>query len=233
MILKHLKTAGLLLALVHLCLALQCNAQVKQMVDVQFVSFPILPDAQPVELIAAPGKTIEVELPGRSVSDIYRVERMGKWVIGKTEMDAEGNPVFRKYGEAPVIASKKQIILALCKGRKHEDGIELIVMDGNQKGFGGGKYLMYNASKVDIAGKLGDTKFMIDPGKHMIIQPKPNDIKRDRKFLHTFLFFRKDGAHRPFYSSTWRFGENVRNLVFIYHDPNNKRLRTHSIREHL
>lgn len=220
-------------ALCTLCLTLPILAQPEEKVEVRFVSFPKMPDAHPVELAIGPGKTIEVELPTNSVSDGYIVERPTHWALGKTTVNADNKPVFQQFGTAPTIAAKKQLVLVLLKGKTYEDGLELITMDGNDKGLGGGKYLLFNATKVDIAGRLGDIKFMIKPGQHNILEPKPSEEKGDRKFLHTYLYFRKDDEAKPFYSSTWRFNTSVRSLIFVYHDPNTQQLRTHSIRDYL
>lgn len=230
-----MKFPSIILALVlfQWCTILPASAQPQEQVQVQFVSFPIIQNAHPVELWVGPEKAIEVELPSRAVSKVYTVNRQNLWALGKSSLGPDQKPIFKTFGKAPATASSKQLILVICKGANYEDGLELIALDANQKDFAGGKYLMYNATKVDIAGSLGEDKFMIKPGHHIMMAPKPNEVKRDKKYLHAYLYFRKGGEAQPFYSSTWRYNETVRCFTFIYHDPENQRLKTHSIRDYL
>ena len=55
----------------------------------------------------------------------------------------------------------------------------------------------------------------------------------DRKFAIATLFFKKGEKAEPFFTKQWRLSENANSMVFLYHDPDNDRLRLHSIRNFL
>jgi hypothetical protein len=213
-------------------MSLVCSGQEND-VSIQFVAFPIIVDAEPVELLLADGKTITVELPTNRLSPIYKVKPMTQWALGKSSKDDEGEFVFETYGKAPSITSTNQLILVLRDGAKDSDGLKLIPMDNSIVNFGGGKYLFMNAATVDIAVEIGDVKARLEASQHKMIQPKPSKSEGKRKYLFVNLYFRKGKEAVPFYDSTWRYSENARCMVFFYHDPNTQQLRTHTIRDYL
>jgi len=211
---------------------LPCAAQEKQITNVRFVTFPVLTGGEAVELIVGDGKTTAIELPTNSLSKPYQIENIRKCTLGKTVTDDEGKASFTVYGQTAALTSKEQIILVIRKGAKLSDGLELTAFDSSQKGFGGGKYFLMNASNVDIAGKIGSSTFKLTPNKHTLLAPKPSKVENNRKYLYTEIHFRKGDLQRPFYTSTWRFSENARCMVFFHHDENSKQLRTHTIRHY-
>jgi hypothetical protein len=202
-------------------------------VFVQFVAFPITADPKPVELLVGEGETIEVELPSNSLSRPYKVPALGSWALGKSMEGPDGKSTFDVYGRTRASSSEKQVILVIRKGKENSEGFELAAFDSDAKGFGGGKYLFLNGAKVDIAGDAGGTKFALKPNKHALIAPNPSEAEEEKKLLYITLFFRKGEEATPFYSSTWRFSEKARSMVFFYHDPNGQQLRTHTIRDYL
>ena len=202
-------------------------------VNVRFVTFPVLLSTEPVELYLGKGESVEIQLPTNSLSKPYRVNNVSACALGKSGMDEEGNPKFDIYGQTPLLSSREQIILVTLKGREPSEGLELTAFDSSRKGFNGGKYLLMNASKADIAGNLGASKFALRPNQHMLLAPKASEEKNNRKYLYTKFFFRSGETTRPFYTSTWRFSEQARCMVFFHHDPHSKQLRTHTIRNYL
>ncbi len=209
-----------------------CFAQEDQ-VELQFVTFPKIANAEPIELLIGKGKTMKVELPTNSLSPVYKVNRLKQWVLGKSSTGADGKFVFDTYGKAASLASAKQLVLVIRKGANDSDGFKLILMSNQQSKFGGGKYFFMNAAKVDIAIKIGDTKFALKPRAHKLVQPNPSKVEGKRKYLYTYLHFRKGTKAIPFYESTWRYSEKARCMVFFYHDPHTNQLRTHSIRDYI
>ena len=121
------------------------------------------------------------------------------------------------------------MILLIRKGKANADGFEVIPVDNRDTQFGGGKFLFFNAAKVDIAGLVGTEKFALKPGLHTIIKPKAE--AGDKNLFHTTLYFRKDDQAKPFFSSTWPLSDVARSLIFFYHDPDTLRLRLHTIRD--
>lgn len=209
---------------------LPCAAQEGASVTLQFLSFPRAMDPEPVELVVGEGKTIEVEIPSNELSQSHKVPRMATWAVGETVDGPDGKPVFNTFGKARALASPKQLILLVRKGKDYADGFELIPVDNQIARFGGGKFLFMNAAKVDIAGKIGEDKFALKPGRHVIVKPK---MKAGERTLHASLYYRKDGEPKPFFSSRWPVGDYARALVFFYHDPDTERLRLHTIRDFL
>ena len=213
-------------------LSLVCSGQEND-ISLQFISFPKIANAEPVELLLPDGKSIKVELPTNRLSPIYKVKPMAQWALGESSVNDKGEFVFNTYGKAPSIASTSQLILVLRDGPNDSDGLTLIPMDNSAVNFGGGKFLFMNASKVDIAVEIGDAKLKLEPRQHKMVQPKPSKSEGERKYLYVYLHFRKGTEAVPFYDSTWRYNENVRSMVFLYHDPNTQQLRTHTIRDYL
>ncbi len=213
--------------------AFPCAAQEKQIINVRFVTFPVLTGDEPLELIAGEGKITPIELPTNGLSKAFEIENIRKCTLGKKVTDDEGKESFTVYGQTKALTSKDQIILVIRKGEKLSDGLELTAFDSSAKGFGGGKYFLMNASKADIAGVIGSSKFKLKPKQHTLIAPKPSKQKNNRKYLYTEIHFRKGDIERPFYTSTWRFSDRARCMVFFHHDVNSKQLRTHTIRHYI
>jgi hypothetical protein len=209
------------------------HAQEIEQVTLQFVSFPLAAKPEPVELIVEPGKTILVDLPTNSLSKEYKVNKNSNWILGKSSIDAEGKPTFETYGSTASLASKKQLVLVTRKGINHSDGLTLIALDCDSTGFKGGSYFIFNATKLDIAATLGETKIALKPRAHTLVNPKPSKTEGERNYLYTYLYFRKGAEAIPFYTSTWRYSKKARAMVFIYHEPINERLKTHTIRDYL
>ena len=213
--------------------SLPCFAQEGGEITLQFLSFPKSVAPEPVELLVGEGKTIEVEIPTNALSAEYRVKRPERWVFGKSSVDEEGKESFDIYGQAAVPSSQKQIILLVRQGKGNADGMEIIPIENNADNFGGGIFLFMNATKVDIAGTIGDKKFALAPGKIANVKPQAKAADRNEGTVHTKLFFRTETEAKPFFSSTWPLNDKARNFVFFYHDPYSKRLRLHTIRDFL
>ncbi len=213
-------------------MSLACPGQ-ENGISLQFVAFPKIADAEPVELLLGDGKTMKVELPTNRLSPIYKVEPMAHWALGKASKDDKGEFAFNTYGKAPSIASTNQLILVIRSGPNESDGFELIPMDNGTVNFGGGKFFFMNAARVNVAVEIGDVKLKLEPRQHKMVQPNPSKSEGKREYLYVYLHFRKGTEAVPFYDSTWRYNENVRSMVFLYHDPHSGQLRTHTIRDYL
>jgi hypothetical protein len=202
-------------------------------VNVRFVSFPKAASPEPIELLIGVEKTMLVEIPTNSISKTYQVPVLSTWALGKSSRDEEGKFIFQAYGKGQSIGVEDQIILIIRTGQNDSDGLEITAIKSNDKGLSGGKYLMFNASKVDIAGTVGTAKFSLKPNKYELIAPEPTTTHEDRKYCFTKAYFRIGEEVQPFFSSTWRFSERARTMVFFYHDPNSKQLRIHTIRNYV
>lgn len=216
-----------------LCSLAVAVAQEVEHVKVRFISFPKLQDAKPVELLLGDGKTLPVELPTNSISSTYQIPKPAKWALGKTVVGADGKPSFTVYGSAPALAAAEQVVLVARKGKTDADGFTLIPFAETADGFGGGSYIFFNASKVDIACKLGDTKLVIKPLECKLAAPKPSDVLNQKDLLFVYLYFRKAQEAQPFYSSQWRYSKKVRTMVFLYHDQNSIHLKMHMVRDYV
>jgi hypothetical protein len=226
-----------LLPLALLGFAFPASAQNAEQVTLRFLSFPKNAAPQPVELLIGEGESMEVKTPTNALSEPYKVNRLTAWSVGKfeTAIDKDAEPVFTSYGSAPSLASSNQLILLIRKGKENKDGMKVIPMDNNTRHFGGGQFFFMNATKVDIAGVLGGTKFVLKPGQRTIIAPKETKKRESTGATQFFteFYFRKETEARPFFSSTWPANKKARSMVFFYHDPHNDRLRMHTIRDYL
>jgi len=232
-----MKFPFLSLALLTIGIGSPVIAQEAPQVTLRFLSFPKNASPQPVQLLLGEGKTIEVKTPTNALSQPYKVKRLATWSVGKLEPaeSADDKPSFKSYGSAPSRASADQIILLIRSGKENKDGMQVIPIDNNTSNFGGGKFFFMNASKVDIAGMLGGTKFTLKPGKQIIIEPKELNKREGggADGFFTEFFFRKKEEARPFFSSTWPANEKARSMIFFYHDTHNDRLRMHTIRDYI
>jgi hypothetical protein len=157
-----------------------------------------------------------------------KVDALGVWSVGKTIEGPDGKPIFKEYGRTKAPVSPQQMLLMVRKGEQPSDGIDLIALDGRVNEFGGGKFLFMNAAKVDIAGVVGEQKFVVKPGEHTIIKPK---AEGEQGLTTASFYFRKNDAPRAFFSSRWPIGDHARGMVFFYHDPESLHIRMHTIRD--
>lgn len=214
-----------------LVLCLQpCRAQNASEVSLSFVSFPKSEEPVKLKLALGEGKFLDFEAPSNWLSPAIRVASMGTWVVGLTVNGPDGKPAFKELGRATAPASSQQILLLSRKGKANTDGFDLVALDSRASGFGAGKYLFMNAAKVDVAGVVGEEKFVVKPGMHTIIEPK---IPSGQHTFHTALYFRKGEDARPFFSSEWRISDDARNLIFFYHDPLTTHIRLHAIKDYI
>lgn len=202
-------------------------------VSLQFVSFPKSNNAEPVDLLIGKEETLSIKIPTNNLSPIYEVNRMDEWAIGKPSSDSDGGFIFKAYGKTLSIDSPNQLILVIRKGAGNAEGLQLVPMNNEYSDFGGGEYFFMNAAMVDIAVEIGNLKFALKPQGRKIVKPEPSEVSDNRKYLYVYLHFRKGEEAVPYYSSTWRLSESARSMVFFYHDPHTKQLRTHTIRDYI
>lgn len=214
-----------------LVLALQpCLAQNTGEVTLRFISFPKSEEAVKVKLVVGEGKFLDIEAPSKWLSPPVRVAPLAVWAVGETATGPDGKPVFKEFGRATPPPSPDQILMLVRKGKANADGFDLVALDGRTSGFGAGQYLFMNAAKVDVAGVVGEEKFIVKPGQHLIIKPK---IPNGEHTIHAALYFRKGDDAKPFFSSEWRVSDDARNLVFFYHDPQTTHIRLHAIKDYI
>ena len=228
---KTISQTLVFLRVLLVCVPVLVNAAAQSdTVQLRFVSFPKAANPEPIELLVGEEKTIEVEIPTNSISKVYEVPRLSEWVLGKSSKNEENEFVFEVYGKAVAMNAAEQIVLVFRKGGDNASGLDLTPMRVDDRGLGGGKYLVLNASKVEIAGSIGTGKFQLKPKEHGLIGPKPTKTSGTRKYAFAKFYYRSGEEVQPFFSSTWRFNDKARSLVFFYHDPGTNHLRVHTIR---
>lgn len=227
-------TSRLFLGLVTATLgmaSLPCSAQQSEKLALQFMTFPITMKPLQVELLVGEGKTIKLDVPSNELGPIVRVPRMSSLVFGKTDVNEEGEPEFKIYGQGKPVAAPKQLVLLLRKGRDMASGFEVRVISSDIKKFAGGKLLFVNASKVYVGGFAGSVKFALKPGAHTIVKPK---LEANGRLAHVEFFYNKKGKTTPFFSSMWPIAKHNRGLVFFYHNPKNaNKIQLHTFRHFL
>jgi hypothetical protein len=233
---KKIMYKYLLVSLALIISSLCVNGQEKT-VSVRFVSFPVSSTSAPIELLVEEGKSIPVELPTTCLSTVYKVPALSQWNLGKMNIviDDKGKEkkTFKSYGKAKSTGSSQQLILVIRKGSSYEDGFKLIPLKYNKENFGGGEYFIMNTTKIDIGLELGTTKVALKPRGYKLVKPKASKVVNGRKHLYVKSYYRSGAKMKPFYSSTWRLSDNARNLVFFYHEPVKKKIRTHTIRSYI
>jgi hypothetical protein len=199
-------------------------------ISVRFLSFPAAIEPVKVELRLSAEKTVAIEAPGNEFSTPMEIANTGVWSVGETVVNPEGESVFTEYGQTKAPAFPNQMLLLVRKGAANADGFELIALDDRAAGFGGGMFLFLNAAKVDVAGTVGEEKFVVKPGEHLLLKPEAEAGKRT---AHAMFYFRKDDEARPFFSSRWPVNPRARSMVFFHHDPETMNLRMHTVRDFL
>lgn len=227
--LSYFKSSLLFSLLCLIILSISAHAQTPT-VNLRFVSFPKSANAESIELLIGEAKTIEVKIPTNSISEAYEVPALATWALGKSSTNEKDEYAFLTYGKAASIVAKEQLVIVVRQGPNDADGLTLTTLKNSDEGFSGGKYILLNAAKVDIAGSIGSGKFSLKPNGFSMIAPKPTKTEGDRSYCFTEFFFRKNEEVQPFFSATWRFNENARSMVFFYHDPKSKQLQVHTIR---
>lgn len=214
-----------LLALVgYVMSSLPCAAQQQEegTVSLQFLAFPKQLRPEPVELVVGERKTIRVETPGNELSPTYEMpRRVGAIVVGETIENDRGEDKFKTYGRAKLIDAKEQIILLVRKGKSNSDGFSILPLDGELANFNGGSYLFINASKLNVAGKIGDKQFKLKPGQREMLQPEATHAGGG---CQVTLAYENDEKWKVFRDTRWSTNNRYRSLVFFLQDPNSGRL---------
>jgi len=223
------KTSGCLTVAIFLLGLLQpVVSQESNKVNLRFLSFPKAMKAVELELRLSANKTEPIKAYSHEISQPISVVTSGVWSVGETIENAEGKEVFVEYGRTAATNSPRQLLLLIRKGTENSDGFDLVALDESGDAFSGGKFLFMNACKVDIAGVVGEEKFLVKPGTHQIIAPK---TEADERHAHAMFYFRKGDEARPFFSTRWAINERARSMIFFYHDPKNMRIRMHTVRD--
>lgn len=188
--------------------------------SLKFLAFPAHTNPKPVELIISTTETIEVNTPGHRISKTYIVPALKQIVVGKSGVDAEGNPSFDVYGRADALPAKEQIILLLRKGKENSDGFVVLPINAQAQNFPGGSFLFINASNEDCAGIVGDKKFALKPGQQKLLEPKPDFGGDVCQVALSYLRETEEGKEwKLFRNARWSCDKGLRTLAFFYQNP--------------
>lgn len=201
-----------------------CHAQDAQKISLQFIAFPAQTPLEPVELVVGENTTIPIEIPGHELSPEYKVPRQASITVGINTKNEKGEPTFQVLGNAPALASAKQIILLIRKGEKNSDGFTVVPIDGELDDFSGGSYLLVNVSQLSIGGMIGDKNFAIKPGQRSLIKPAATHIEDGCQVTLAYQKDETDQKGKKFYDTRWTVTERIRTLVFFYQDPETKKI---------
>lgn len=215
-----MKRIGLIAVFSALVISPGAQGQDKTL-KLKFLAFPKQLRPQPVELLIGEGKTIEVQTPGHELSPEYEVPALSTIAVGKTVINDEGEPAFDVYGRAKSLGSGSQIILLMRKGKENEDGFAVIPVNAEASNFKGASFLLINASKLNVGGKIGDTEFGLKPSQQRLIRPKPSHKGR---LCQVTFFYQREESWKKFRDTRWPSNEKYRSLVFFFQDPETGRL---------
>lgn len=171
---------------------------------------------KPVELQIGENKTISIETPSSELSPTYKVKGLASIVVGITTKNEKGESVFQTLGQAPALASPKQIISLMRKGGTNNDGFVVVPVDGDLAKFSGGNYFFINASNLPVGGKIGDKTFALKPGQKSMLQPAASHAGGG---CQVTLSYQKDEQWKIFYDTRWTVNTRYRSLIFFYQDP--------------
>lgn len=133
------------------------------------------------------------------------------------------------YAEAMIPDGVSEPLFILIPDRD-KDGARLLVFDDGPSGFPPGAYRFVNTTPHRMAGMLAEEKFLLDPGKSIIVRPgvEPNT------YFGVDLRSEQNNVWNPGYSSRWRHRAKTRLVMFLYTDPDNPTaIRSQTIPQHL
>jgi hypothetical protein len=208
----------LTLTLLLLCTS-GTHAQDKR--SIRVLAFPKQMRPEPVELVIGKNKTIQIDTPGNELSQPYEIPPLESIVVGETVTDEEGKPNFVVLGRAKALASPKQIVLLLRKGRENRDGFVVLPLNGDLKNFDGGSYLFINASKLNVGGIIGSSKFALKPGQRRLLTPEAD---HEGGVCQVSLSYERDDTWKVFHDTRWPTNKRYRSLIFFHQDPKTGRL---------
>lgn len=201
-------------------------------VNLSFVSFPRAFTVEPVELLIGPEKTIEVQMPAHTISAPVRVPQMAQWRLGKSSEGEDGEFIFEEYGSVEGSSSKNQTLVVFRPRDPGKNNFKIIRLDGDADGFAGGSQFFYNATKVPIAGVVGDQRFALKPNEYRLMRAKASYERKGREYLSVEFFYKVKEREEKFESTTWRHNDKVRHMVFFYHDDRTTQITTHLLRSY-
>ncbi len=209
-------------------LLLPCYAQQEAKVTLQFLTFPITREPLSIKLLVGENKTLDLNISSNELAQPIKVPHMESLSFGDTHSDKDDKEYFKVYGKAKTLPVPSQLILLIRKGKRAEDGFDVIPFSNDIKSLGGGKFLFYNLSIVDIAGEVGGKRFTLKPSQHTILDPKPD---KSGRMFHALFYFREGNNPRAFFSSMWPYLDKGRSLVFFYNDSKTNKIKLHTIRD--
>lgn len=219
--LPHMFAGKILSITVTVAVITMSIATAQEKMSLKFLAFPKMRGSEPVELVVGENKTIEVATPGHELSPEYKVAAQDTIVVGKTIVNEEGEPEFQVYGRAKSNGSSNQIILLMRKGRENSDGFDVVPINGNLDDFKGGNYIFINASKLNVGGVMGETKFALKPGQQRMLKPKPD---HENNVCQVTLSYEREDGWKKFKDTRWPTNERYRSLIFFHQDPRNGRI---------
>ena len=190
-------------------------AQQEGEVAFQFLAFPKRLNPEPIQLLIGDNKTIRIEIPGHELSPVYKVKPLASVVVGATGTNEKGETVFKIYGKAPALPSRKQIVLLMRKGEDNSDGFVVLPIDGDLAKFSGGDYFFINAAKMPVGGKIGDKTFALKPGQRTLLEPAPT---HEGGGCQVTLSYQNQEKWKVFYDTRWSVNKRYRSLIFFYQD---------------
>jgi len=192
-----------------------------EMMSLQFLAMPKQVRPEPLELLIGENETIDIHTPSNELSRPYEVPALDSIIVGQTSVNDQGESVFNVLGRARSIGSSKQIILLMRKGEEAKDGFTVLPVSGELGDFGGGSYLLVNASGVNVAGKMGDKSFELAPGSRELLQPAATHEGGGCQV--TFAYMRGQ-EWKVFRDTRWSVNPSYRSLVFFYQNPSTEKL---------
>jgi len=200
-------------------------------VNLSFVSFPKAFDLAPIELLVGPEKTVKIKLPTHTISRPIRVTKLAEWHLGESSVDKDGNFIFKSFGKVKSSDSKNQTLIVFRSTDADTPKYEIVRLNGDAKGFSGGSQFFYNATKIEIAGKVGDKQFALKPKQHTLFKANASFEKNDRKYLGVEFFYKFKDIEK-FDSTTWRHNDKVRYMVFFFHGEKTRQISTYMLRSY-
>lgn len=196
-------------------------------VSVQFLSVPVSQEPRTAYLVLGGGTTMEVKMPGNELSQPYVVPRTEHWELAQAANQGEVGAVLAK---APVLAAKRQLVLAVFKDEVDGGGVELIAMEHEPAG---SAFRFVNATPIEFSGQLDIERFSIRPGDHVLVTPEATDVNQGRRFCDVVLEYIEDEKPVGFFNNKWRMDALSYSIVILHRDADGQRIRMTVIREFL
>lgn len=162
------------------------------------------------------------------VSDPFGVGR-GELVLARQAAAGEAPDPFLKLN-IPEVGSRFVLALFPAPDADAKTPYRHVLIRTDSIRFGISDLFLFNLTRTQIGGSLGETTFYLAPGKSEVVTPAP-DSSDERMYQARFYIPQEDGK-RLFGDTRWPLSASARVYIFFIPDPARRTISYLSFREY-